>query len=173
MKFTILLEILFDLLAKRKVTARYFSEKYEISVRTVYRYIDQLSLCVPVYVKQGRNGGICISDNYKLPVGFMTQEEYQSAIQALETMYAHLPEERFLTVLRKLSAQMKTESRNLAIAGEVGTIIVDGGTWGDTRSFSDKLKLFEECVQEKTVLEIEYHARKAEKSFRTIISKVC
>ena len=85
MKFTILLEILFDLLAKRKVTASYFTEKHEISVRTVYRYIDQLSLCVPVYIKRGRNGGICISDNYKLPVGFMTKEEYESAIDALET----------------------------------------------------------------------------------------
>ena len=78
MKFTILVEMLFDLLAKRKVTARYFAEKYEISERTVYRYLDCLSLSVPVYVKRGREGGICISDSYKLPAGFMTKEEYEA-----------------------------------------------------------------------------------------------
>jgi len=72
MKFAILLEILFELLAKRKVTATYLAEKHEISTRTVYRYIDLLSLTVPIYIKRGRNGGICITDNYKLPVGFMT-----------------------------------------------------------------------------------------------------
>ena len=64
MKFGILLSILFDLLIKRKITASYIAEKHEISPRTVYRYIDALSLAVPIYVKRGRDGGFCISDNY-------------------------------------------------------------------------------------------------------------
>ncbi len=168
MKFTILLEILFDLLAKRKLTAAYLAEKYEISQRTVYRYIDLLSMSVPIYIKRGRNGGICISDNYKLPVGFMTKEEYASAIEALEAMYSQLPEERFLAAKRKLSAQTKSETRELVLSGEIGTILVDGGAWGDTRAFSDKLRLVEECIQNKLVLEIEYHSRAGEKTRRKI-----
>ena len=71
MKFEILLSMLFDLLAKHKLTATYFAERYEISPRTVYRYVDILSMVLPVYVKRGRDGGICISDSYKLPKGFM------------------------------------------------------------------------------------------------------
>ena len=106
MKFSILLDILFALLIKRKATAPYFAEKHGISVRTVYRYIDLLSITVPVYVKRGRDGGICISDSYKLPVGFMTKEEYDAAIESLTAMYAQLPQERFLSTMRKLSAQM-------------------------------------------------------------------
>ena len=168
MKFTILLEILFDLLAKRKLTAAYLAEKYEISQRTVYRYIDLLSMSVPIYIKRGRNGGICISDNYKLPVGFMTKEEYASAIEALEAMYSQLPEERFLAAKRKLSAQTKSETRELVLSGEIGTILVDGGAWGDTRAFSDKLRLVEECIQNRLVLEIEYHSRAGEKTHRKI-----
>ena len=94
MKFSILLEMVFDLLAKRKVTAVYFAEKFDISVRTVYRYVDDLTLAgVPIQVVRGRDGGICISDSYKLPKGFMTKEEYESAIDALETMYSQLPDE--------------------------------------------------------------------------------
>lgn len=168
MKFTILVEMLFALLAKRKVTARYFAEKYSLSERTVYRYVDCLSLSVPVYVKRGRDGGICISDSYKLPAGFMTKEEYESAIEALELAYSQLPEERFLKAERKLSAQAKSESRNLALSGEIGTILVDGGTWGDTRAFSEKLHLFEECIKNRNVLEIEYRARTGEKTGRKI-----
>ncbi|MBR2646869.1 MAG: YafY family transcriptional regulator [Clostridia bacterium] len=168
MKFAILLEILFELLAKRKVTATYLAEKHEISTRTVYRYIDLLSLTVPIYIKRGRNGGICITDNYKLPVGFMTKEEYSSAIEALEAMYSQLPEERFLAAKRKLSAQVKSESRELTLSGEIGTILVDGGTWGDTRTFSDKLRFVEECIRDKVVLEMEYHSRAGEKTHRKI-----
>ena len=88
MKFYYLLDILFELLAKRKVTASYLAEKHEISVRSVYRYVDLLSINVPIYVKRGRDGGICISDSYKLPVGFMTKEEYESAMEALDAMYS-------------------------------------------------------------------------------------
>lgn len=168
MKFSILLDILFDLLIKRKATAPYFAEKHGISVRTVYRYIDLLSITVPVYVKRGRDGGICISDSYKLPVGFMTKEEYDAAIESLTAMYAQLPQERFLSAMRKLSAQMKTEARELSLSGDIGTILVDGGTWGDTRSFSERLRLAEECIQSRTVLEIEYHARTGEKTQRKI-----
>ena len=168
MKFSILLAILFELLAKRKLTAPYLAEKHEISTRTVYRYIDLLSMTVPVYVKRGRNGGICISDNYKLPVGFMTAEEYEAAIEALSAMYSQLPQERFLAAKRKLSAQVKLEARELTLSGDLGNILVDGGTWGDTRNFSEKIRLVEECLRNKLVLEIEYHSRTGEKTSRKI-----
>ncbi len=168
MKFSILLDILFELLAKRMLTANYLAEKHEVSVRTIYRYIDLLSLTVPVYVKRGRNGGICISDSYKLPKGFMTKEEYEAAIEALSAMYSQLPEERFLAAKRKLSAQVKTEARDLTLSGNIGTIVVDSGTWGDTRKFSDKIRLLEECIRECLVLEIEYRSRVGEATRRKI-----
>ncbi|MBQ9729353.1 MAG: YafY family transcriptional regulator [Clostridia bacterium] len=168
MKFSILLDILFELLSKRKVTADQIAEKHGISRRTVYRYIDTLSLTVPVYVKQGRNGGICISDSYKLPMGFMTQEEYQAAVEALAMAYSQLPEEKYLVAKHKLTAQMKKETRELTLSGNLGSIIVDSGTWGDTRIFSDKLRFMEDCIAEKAVLEIDYHSRLGESSHRKI-----
>ena len=168
MKFAILLSILFDLLAKRKITATYLAEKHEISTRTVYRYVDLLSLTVPVQIKRGRNGGIYISDSYKLPMGFMTAEEYNAAIEALGAMYSQLPEERFLDAKRKLSAQVKAEARDLVLSGDVGNILVDGGSWGDTRTFSEKVRLVEDCIRSLNVLEIEYNARSGEQTTRKI-----
>ena len=141
MKYEILTDILFELLSKRKVTARYLAEKHATSERTIYRYLDILAVSVPLQIQRGRNGGVFISDSYKLPVNFMTKEEYGAAIEALGAMYSQLPEERFLAARRKLSAQAKSESRDLTLSGTVGTILVDSGTWGDTRSFSEKLRL--------------------------------
>ncbi len=169
MKFSILLEMVFDLLSKRKVTAAYFAEKFELSIRTVYRYVDDLSLAgVPIQVLRGRDGGICISDSYKLPKGFMTKEEYEAAIEALQMMYAQLPEERFLDAKRKLSAQVKAETRDFSLSAEVGSILVDGGTWGDWGTFAEKLRLLEECIKERIAVEIEYHSRTGEYTQRRI-----
>lgn len=168
MKFSILIAILFDLLARRKVTATYLAEKYEISPRTVYRYIDLMSATLPVYVKRGREGGIYISDNYKLPMGFMTKEEYEAAIEALSVTYSQLPQQRFLDAKRKLSAQVKSEVRNLTLSEEIGQILVDGGTWGDVHTFSDKVRLVEECIRERIVLDVEYRSRSGEKTQRKI-----
>ena len=156
MKFTLLIQILFDLLAKRKLSAQYFCNKYDISPRTVYRYIDCLSLSVPLQVKRGRNGGICLSENYTLPIGFMTKDEYETAMQALAIAYAHSPEQRFLHVKHKLAEQSRTERRDVSFSCAVQTFLTDGGSFTCTRTLFEKLRLVQECVQEHAILEIEY-----------------
>lgn len=167
MKFDHLLDMLFELLLKRKLTAPYFAEKYEISVRTVYRYVDILSLSLPVEVQNGRNGGIYISDAYKLPVGYLTKEERLAADEALGAMATQLPEERFVKAREKLRALSRgnfAENAPLSGAG----IFVDGGTWGDTRAFSEKLSLFETAVKNRSVIQIVYYSRGGERTARLI-----
>lgn len=53
-----LFKILYHLLDKGRATAPELAEKFEVSVRTVYRDIDALSGAgIPVYTETGRNGG--------------------------------------------------------------------------------------------------------------------
>jgi len=85
MQFKILLDILFELLQKQKLTASYIARKHELSPRTVYRYVEKLSECVPLQVKRGRDGGIFLSECYKLPLNFMTETEYVSVRAASAT----------------------------------------------------------------------------------------
>ena len=152
MKFSILLDILFDLLSKRKITAAYLAEKYEVSPRTVYRYVELLATKLPLSVKRGRNGGICLSDSYRLPVGFMSADEYAAAIEALISAYATKPDARFLEAKRKLSTQMKTEKQTLVIAGEIGAFYVED----ILPAFSEKLRILEECIRNAYLAEIVY-----------------
>jgi len=54
-----LIEILYILLQKKSITAKELAERFEVSVRTIYRDIDALSLAgVPVYARKGRYGSI-------------------------------------------------------------------------------------------------------------------
>lgn len=156
MKFAITLDILFELLSKRHVTATYLAEKHGISLRTVYRYVELLATAVPVTVKRGRGGGIYIPDNYKLPVGFFSKEEYDAALQALDIAYGQTANEDFLAVKSKIALEEKSDNRALILSSRVDSIMLDSSVWGDTKTFSDKIRLMEDGIQNKIVLEIEY-----------------
>ena len=119
MKFQVILDILFDLLSNRKLTASGLAEKYGVSTRTIYRYVDVLSTAVPVRIKRGRDGGVCLPDSFKLPVNFLTDEELSAAIEALSTAYEKSAEERFLSALRKLSAEEKQRGVIACSAGNL------------------------------------------------------
>lgn len=62
-----LFRILYYVLEKGKVTANELSEKFEVSVRTIYRDIDVISSAgIPIYATQGKGGGIEIADDFVL-----------------------------------------------------------------------------------------------------------
>ncbi len=167
MKYEVMLGMLFDLLNKRRVTAQALAAKYDISQRSVYRYIDEM-ICagVPIDLSRGTGGGIYISDSYKLPRGFMTAEEYRKAIDALLAMDEQLNDETLKSAIGKLQSQIKLERKDLTISGN---ILIDSGTWGDTQRFSGKLALIERAIEQQERLKIEYVSRNGEQSSRTIL----
>ena len=156
MKFSILLDIVFELLSKRKVTAAYLAEKYEISPRTIYRYVNVIAEKVPVQILRGRSGGITLSDDYKLPVDFMNGEEYHAVMEALGLAYAQNPEERFLNVRKKLSAKRKETLRELSFAGNTETIRIFGV---QNPRFLERMRILENCIETLKVAELEYVER--------------
>lgn len=112
MKFQLLLSMTFDLLQNHKLTAGFFTEKYHLSARTVYRYLEVLSACMPLQITRGRNGGICLPDRFKLPVEFLSESEYEATMYALERAYAQNPSRDFLNAKYKI-ASSKTLEENV------------------------------------------------------------
>ena len=166
MKYQIMIDILMLLLSKRKLTAREIADRYEVSARSVYRYIEELNVCgVPVDVMRGRYGGIAIADTFRLPTGYFTRGEYSAAVNALTAMSSQISDGDVLSALEKIQRQQKSEKRDLSVCGN---IIVDGGTWGDSKSFSDKMRVCESAVNDSKCLLIDYISRGGEHSKRVI-----
>jgi len=159
MKTKIILSILFDLLQKRKITAEEAAQKYGLSPRTIYRYVDELILAdVPVTVKTGRNGGFFLSDSYKLPMRFFTDEEFVATAAALEKAYLETGERALKRTLDKLNDQNKTDTRDMALTANFKNLLVDSGVWADF-GFHEKIRIFETCVLDSMVVDIEYEAK--------------
>jgi predicted DNA-binding transcriptional regulator YafY len=78
-----MLAILWMLRSGGKVTAKQISEKLELNIRTVYRYIDTLSTSgVPIVSEPGHNGGYTILSNFIEAPLFFDSEEQTSLIHA-------------------------------------------------------------------------------------------
>ena len=166
MKYEIMIDILFTLLSKRKTSASELAKKYEVSVRSIYRYVDEMTVAgIPIDVTRGAAGGIGIPDSFKLPRGLLSRDEYAHTVEAILTMIEQTHDSVLESAYGKLTAQMKAEKFDTALSGN---ILVDSGTWGDERKFSDKLTLLEQAIEGREALEIEYFDRAGEVTRRVI-----
>ena len=158
MKYEIILGILFDLLSKKVVNAKYLSEKYEVSTRSIYRYIEVLDGAgVPIYTIRGNQGGFSIVDSYKLSSYFFTKEELEKVIGTLEGIVQGVPNKTLTKVIDKLKSNLKYSADDLLLKS--GNLIIDAGPWGNAVGYKTKLAVVQKAIDENLVLDIKYHDR--------------
>lgn len=167
MKFEILISILFDLMSKKSVSATYLADKYEVSTRTIYRYINCIECAgIPIYTTRGKFGGISIIDTFKFSSTFMTVSEYNQTIDALSAIVKSVPNKTLSSAINKLKAGSRNEFNSFDIKS--GNLIIDAGPWGDTVGYKAKLAVLQQAIDEKKVLEIKYHDRNGSVTDREI-----
>lgn len=148
MKDNRLFRMLYYILKKGKVTARELAERFEVSIRTIYRDIDSLSSAgIPIYAIQGKGGGIEIADEFVLSKSLLTEDEMEqimTALYGLENVNKSYENE----LLIKLSALFKIKNTNW--------IEVDFNSWQNNKIYEKIFNEIKSAILSKNILEFSY-----------------
>ncbi len=130
MKSNRLFGLLYLLLDKGSMTAPALARALEVSVRTIYRDVEALSMAgVPIYASAGKGGGISLLPGYTLDKTLLSDEEQNQLLFAIQSFKA--ANQGMETLLRKLGAAFQKPSRNW--------IEVDFSRWGMNRTDTARL----------------------------------
>lgn len=153
-----LLGIVYTLLNKGHVTAADLAERFEVSIRTIYRDIEVLSQAgIPVYARKGKNGGICLMEQFVLNKMLITKEEQQQILSALLSVEETTASEE-KTILQKLGSFFMTEP--------VNWIAIDFSDWGGGQK-----QLYEgikRAILGSKVISFDYYGQNRAMSRRTV-----
>lgn len=160
MKDNRLFRMLYYILEKEKVTANELAEKFEVSVRTIYRDIDSISsVGVPIFTTQGKGGGIKIDNEFILNKSLFDANEKEQIIAALQglekTNEAYKSE-----LITKLSALFKIKNSNW--------IEIDFTSWGSNNTYQDLFNALKTTIINKNIISFSYNSSKAEKINRKV-----
>ena len=92
MQINRLFEIVYILLEHQCMTAKELANRFEVSVRTIYRDIDVLSAAgIPIYMTRGKGGGISLLPNFILNKTVLTESEKTEILSALHRYKLLIP----------------------------------------------------------------------------------
>lgn len=154
-----LFQILYYLLDRREATASELAEKFEVSIRTIYRDIDKLSGAgIPVYTTTGYKGGVHLDENFVLKNSLLSKEDMQNilmGVQSLSTV-GFSQQEDFLAKLRGLFQMQETD-----------WIEVDFSRWGcDPEREKSVFGQLKEAIQQKRQIHFVYYNSRGESGCR-------
>ena len=148
---------IYILLEKKKVTAPELAERFEVSVRTIYRDIDALSSAgIPVYCTQGKGGGIGLLEDFVMDKSALTEEEQSQILLSLQCMAVtnHMDAKKLLS---RLSSLFQKDDENW--------VYVDFSRW-NPRGEKELFETLKEAILNREVVIFDYYNAKGEYSRR-------
>lgn len=161
MKIDRLIGIVAILLQQDTVTAPELAERFEVSRRTINRDIECLCRAgIPVYTRQGVNGGISIMDNYKIDRTLLTSRDMQEILAGLRSLDSVSGSHHYGQLMEKLCPGSSNFVRGR------DTVLIDLSSWYRD-SLACKIERIQSAIEERNYITFMYYAPKGE-SRRTI-----
>lgn len=155
-----LFKIVYHLLEKGKSTAPELAEKFEVSIRTIYRDLDTISAAgIPIYATQGKGGGIFIMQDFMLNKSLLSEQEKEQILMALQGISA-TEHNQTDELLMKLSGLFQSKVTNW--------IEVDFSEWYKNTPNYDVFNLIKNAIFNQYTITFSYFAREGNYSNRTV-----
>jgi predicted DNA-binding transcriptional regulator YafY len=169
MKLERLMAITILLLNRKRVQAQELSDRLEVSLRTIYRDLESLSLAgIPIVSYTGVEGGYEIMENFRLDRQMLSLDELMvmfTALRGLQSTQAvnHSHMDRLLDKVGALVSQV--EQGRFA---ERDQVHVDFTPWRKNESERAKYELLQKAITEKQLIKFAYTDSQGEDSERSI-----
>lgn len=160
MRASRLLAILILLQVRGRVTAQALADEFEVSVRTIYRDIDALSMAgIPVYGDAGPGGGFQLLDGYRTRLTGLGQDEAEALL------LIGMPKEAGLMGLGEASARARDKvvaslpDRTGALATRIADcFLLDTADWYRATRPVPHLGAVARAVIDRTRLTLDYQS---------------
>lgn len=148
MKIERLLKILVYLFNHKRVSAGDLAQRYNVSLRTIQRDIDTLTLAgFPIVAYTGFQGGYEIMDAYKLPIQLADDQDYQSIIVALHGLQTALGSTQIDATLEKLKSLTACQESPIAL---------DLSAMHENFEYNSRIQIWITAIQEKKQVCVTY-----------------
>lgn len=170
MRLERLLNIVIILINHRLVHAKELAERFEVSVRTIYRDIEALGMAgIPVVTYQGSNGGIGLAEGYRLDRHLLTDQECAAIVTALRsiTSFASWADEDNEMLVEKIRSIIPAV-RQQAFHERSSQLLVDLSPWGHHPQLERMLGIVKRAISSQRLLQFHYSNANGESSQRLV-----
>lgn len=149
LKIERLLSIVITLLNRKRVQAKELADTYGVSIRTIYRDIDTISLAgIPIVTYQGTGGGIGLIEGYHLEQGLLSEDEMKDIVIGLQSLSTVLDENR--------TSQLLERFRRLNRNAEQASFVVDYSGWKEDTKESNARNFIKSVIDDSYMLSFQY-----------------
>lgn len=151
-----LVGILTVLMQQKKTTASQLAQKFEVSVRTIQRDIEALSIAgIPVTAERGSRGGISIMEGYTIDKTLLSLPDLDSILTGLKGLDSIAAGNQYRHLIQKLAAGQTIEhSRH-------DEVLIDLASFYKG-SVSGKIQLLQQSIREKQEVSFVYYSSHGE-----------
>jgi len=156
LKLERLLGITMLLLGRRRVGAQELAERFEVSLRTIYRDLETLNMAgIPVISYPGLSGGYEIMERYRLERQYLSCDELQSIVTALRGVGSALSGEELSSLIDKVIALVE-RSGNGSGSSSGERVLIDLHPWKEKERHQAMLRTIHEALNGCRLLSIVY-----------------
>jgi predicted DNA-binding transcriptional regulator YafY len=167
MRIDRLLAITVMLLNRERVSARELAEKFEISVRSVYRDLDAMNLAgIPVESYAGRGGGYGLPENYKIDRRLLTPGDIKAILSSLASVRRSLPLQDIDGTIEKIASLLPAPERRSSVHME--QVVIDTLSWGGNAALNEKIASIHQAIAACQCLEFHYSTGAGVRSARHV-----
>ncbi len=153
MKIDRLLAIILHLVTHKKVKAKDLAQKFDVSVRTIYRDLNAIEAAgIPITTYQGVNGGIGIIEGYKIDKTVFTKEDINNILIALKGINSISNDNKIKTLIDKVKY-----TNTATCTFEQDEILIDLTNWYCDKKTIEFIGVIKKAIRERLTIDIVYN----------------